>query len=831
MDTRLKNILTLCAAAVIAGTIGAYFRLYPLLHFNSSDASEKATVLVLGQLRNSINRTIEKNYAELPSAQKSQLAKKQFDELLKQKGAEVRTKIDELAQQIEKSGHSTQKTPYLLESDSFLYYSLTENIVHTGRLSETIKGSKYLNERMLAPFGHWEPLNLHPYIGFFIYKLMSAFNPKTELMYAVSFTPVVVAFFAVAAFFLVCRQLNIRLWISFISAIFFALAPIFIKRSTFGWYDNDPYNFLFPLLVLTALFCGLKENRSDKQRNQTAFAVFTALALYSLFWHGWMFLLSVVVAAGTLIVIVNRRLLKFFTIVVAGSFTAIGLLFGPREFFVLFQEGFKALNDFMNPSLSLWPDLYLSVGELKTASWEFIMEMTGGPAVVGFAIVGLVMTWVEDLRRRNFHDLYKTIVLTIFLAAALTITLGAQRFVVLSLIPIALFFALGLEKTYSVIIPGAIGKLTARPREEALLHNAVAVLLCGLILYPIWTAHKSTRLLMNQIYNETWDTVMTKLRTETPPDSIINTWWTPGHFIKAMAKRRVTFDGASINFPQAYWLANAFLTNDEREAAGILRMLNVSANRAAEYLQSTGMELSVAVPLIKKIVVRNRAAAQNLLKEQLAPEQTEHLLTLTHARPPPSYLLVFNEMAEGNIEYKFVGGWDFAKIEKIAANKKLKELVPARKSKNYLPFLWEIAGGPLRYNPPLPLIARQGSRLLFEQGVTIDLDTMQARVESKKFGTGTPRSIYYLDGSKPVEKVLYSADLPYSLLLYKEDATYDCIPLDQTLAKSLLMRLYFLKGKGLRYFEPAISETDLTRRTQIYVYKINWELFEKDLND
>jgi hypothetical protein len=42
------------------------------------------------------------------------------------------------------------------------------------------------------------------------------------------------------------------------------------------------------------------------------------------------------------------------------------------------------------------------------------------------------------------------------------------------------------------------------------------------------------------------------------------------------------------------------------------------------------------------------------------------------------------------------------------------------------------------------------------------------------------------------------------------------------------MRLYFLGGKGLRYFEPFIKETDPTNRTQILVYKINWEKFGKD---
>jgi hypothetical protein len=47
--------------------------------------------------------------------------------------------------------------------------------------------------------------------------------------------------------------------------------------------------------------------------------------------------------------------------------------------------------------------------------------------------------------------------------------------------------------------------------------------------------------------------------------------------------------------------------------------------------------------------------------------------------------------------------------------------------------------------------------------------------------------------------------------------------LDRQLARSLLFRLYFFEGKGLKYFEPFIKERDLTGRTKIFVYRIAWE--------
>jgi hypothetical protein len=46
--------------------------------------------------------------------------------------------------------------------------------------------------------------------------------------------------------------------------------------------------------------------------------------------------------------------------------------------------------------------------------------------------------------------------------------------------------------------------------------------------------------------------------------------------------------------------------------------------------------------------------------------------------------------------------------------------------------------------------------------------------------------------------------------------------MDTPLAKSLLVRMYFFEGKGLKYFQPLIEESDLTGRTHMYVYQVKW---------
>ena len=64
---------------------------------------------------------------------------------------------------------------------------------------------------------------------------------------------------------------------------------------------------------------------------------------------------------------------------------------------------------------------------------------------------------------------------------------------------------------------------------------------------------------------------------EHPLDAIINTWWCPGHYITAVAKRRVTIDGATQHEPQTYWMANILLSDDENTAIGLFACLTLVA--------------------------------------------------------------------------------------------------------------------------------------------------------------------------------------------------------------------------------------------------------------
>ncbi len=800
--------------AIFALTIGLYFRLYPLLSHVPGDSSEKATVLVLSKLKATVVHNVNATHPNLPAKEKNILIKKEFDKLLHDERDNVRKTIDKASQNIQQASPTSKRPPYLLASDSYYYYGLTKNIDQQGHLGGPVKGSKYLNSKMLTPVGHWEPFTLHPYVGYGIYAILKFFNPDISLMYAVSFTPLLITALALIPFVFICYFFALRPIVTFTGAVFFLLAPIFIKRSTFAWYDNDPYNILFPLTILAFLFAGMKS--SGKMRYVYGFLTSLSILGYALFWQGWVFLFAIVLISGITMLLYNhfvlrqksttKSLITYFSVVAVGSFLAVSFVFGIQEFFVLFAEGWKALKNFLAPQLSPWPDLYISVSELKKSSLKEIIELTGGWLFFTVALLGLT---AEGWRSRK-ESPFKVITITVFLVTSILISFGAQRFAMLCLVPLSLAFPLGLKKVTATFF-----------EDNKIKKVAVTFFLVCLCLLPIRHIHGTVRSLLNPIFNETWEKTLVKINKETPENSVINTWWPPGHFIKSMAQRRVTFDGATINVPQAYWMANVFLSQSEEEALGLLRMLNNSGNGAAEYLQSLGFGLPETIFMLKEITKIDSSKARALLTKVIPDTKNiDHLLKLTHTSPPPSYFMIYNEFVENNLQLAFIGKWNFKQIAAINADTELFKKIPKRNSPAYVQFLWQLAGGPTKYSGPLAQLGQSDDTVIFAENVMIDLKTKACRINSAKYGQGIPQSIFYSNGNKVVEKKFKDGNLPYSLILAKEKGRYISVLMDRSLAQSLLMRLYYFNGQGLKHFKPFSKEIDLTGRTQIDVYEV-----------
>ncbi len=833
LKTHRSKIGIFLAIWLIASGVAINLRLYTLIHHTSNTTEDQATLVVLNNIRKTVYAAVEKTNPTLSPIQLQQRAKMQFDIILHNDGAKIRQTIDQISRQMEESSPPTSNPFYLMEADSYYYYNLSENILKTGKLSPKIKGSKYFNPLMNAPHGYWEPLNLHPYIGVTIYKIVSWFHPGVSLMEGLSYTPLFLTALILLVFLIGCYTLECSPGIAFLGAIYLSCVPVFLRRSMFGWYKNDPTNILFLFLIPTVFFYGLKNIKDRRTATYVAVICSFLLSLYSLFWQGWVFLASIIAAASVLIILVNhfihekkdqsKSLLIYCSIIILGTFLGVSILFGPKDFFILFKEGWTALQDFLNPRLAPWPDLYIAVGELLSPTPAQWVEMLGGIFFIGIGTLGLLFQLFKMFQKPDEKIDFSIILLLIFWAIGIYLSMTAQRFQTLCLIPFAFLFPLGLQNIYNFIKRPIINSFPIIKGSAFAQFSIATIAIFTLSIFPFRMAQAKTPEVLNKIFNSTWDAALTKIDKETPPESIVNTWWPPGHFVKAIAHRRVTFDGATINKPQAYWLSNVFLTGDEKYGAGLLRMLNDSANDATDYLTGQGIPLSDAVTLIKKIAGLDEELAKKVLSKDLSEQQITELLSLTHAVPPPSYVLIYNEMIESSLQFSFVGKWDFKRIEMINQDPEARARVPGKHSKNYIPFLWQISGGPPRISDALMPIAQQKNIILFDNNIRVDTDNMTCEINSPKYGKGIPQSIVYSKNGQFIEKRLPKANLSFSVMLIEDGRSYKCILAEPSLARSLLMRLYYFGGNGLKIFEPFCAERDATGRTQILVYKINWQ--------
>lgn len=817
--------------------IGTHFRTYPLRTHQSHDEQGKATLLVIARIKGQVDAQVERNYPEATAAQKKILKAQLLKEVMREEHEKVQDSITKVKQNIEEAGGSGRDTPYLLAADSFHFYQLTERLLETGHISNTFKGSKYLNDLMLAPKGHYEPLTLHPYVGAMVYRVIKFFHPEVDLMQALGYTPLVLTALSLAAFLLACHGLRIRMWSSLIAAIMFVCSPIFIKRSAWGWYDNDPYNTLFPLLILAAMFPFYKKNLT-RIRGLIQAGILGLLMLgYAYFWQGWMLMFVVAITGLALSAMhgfwmeKDHGRVRTRAIGLAGcavlTFILVAVFFGPGEFFQLFKEGYRALTNFLQPQLSVWPDLYISVGELHQASLFEIVVLTGGFLFFLTGVAGLLVSLTGRFSETPVLHRQAGLTLGFFLGLSLLMTLGAQRFALLCLTPLALLFAMGLNYLENGIIC-ASHRFSGR-RAQLTVGTALRGAMALLTVMPLVTLHRQMPRLLNPIYNDTWNAALLEIKDRTPPQSIINSWWPPGHFIKATAGRRVTFDGATINYPQAYWLTRAYLAQSEQAGLGILRMLNNSANDAAELLTDMGFRTSSAVTILRAITALNSRQARLLLETKIPDAgKVDRLLALTHGRPPPSYIFIYRDLVEKNIQLAFIGNWNFATIEALNEDPKLMAEVPDRSSREYVQYLWKLAGGPYKYHTPLALEGEDGDWMLFENGVRINSRSKVCAIDSPSFGRGIPQSIFFVQDGQVVELPFDSPTLGYSVTLFEEAGRPSVVLMDRYLAKSLIMRLFYFGDRGMRYVRAFTEKSDLSRQTDIRVFEVDWDAYQRD---
>lgn len=822
--------------------LNLYFRSFPV---NFPQLKKEARNLVdqriLGQSREEIN----KGFPDFSALAKNNLADTLSLDYKRQKKDAVARLIKEEYARLKGGFQDDKGQTYLMELDGWHWARYVENICLLGHPGDEVTGARQKDNLMLAPSGNfllWD--NFLLYLSAYLYKAFSFFVKGVPLLTFLFYLPLVFIGIFTIVLYLFCffRWGNAA---ALIACLFVGLSPVFIPRSCAGWFDTDVLALLFPLLVIWPYLAAFEPGRF---RRRFGLVVLSALCtgLFSFTWIYWwfIFLILIVYELYSLLNMTcvywqykerDGQLLRIH-LVFLFVFTSLSLAFlllfsGTLPLKLLYMQLRQAL--VLNEPLvgSVWPNVYLTVAELKKTDFLYLARSAGGVFVFLASLGCLLALFLRTARNPKYSRFERELIVVLafwFLSMFFACFKGARFAVFLSL-PLGISLGWGVKEAYAYL----------KSRDKRWAWVFALLVTAGLSFSFLNNSAHAARALF-PLMNDHWYRALNKIKETTPKEAVINSWWDFGDWFSAVARRKVIFDGQSQNKPQAYWMAYALMSENEAEAVRILRMLNNSGNQAFELINGGIKDPFKSVLLLKKVIALDKKAARETLARYLPVGQVEKVMGFFSARPAKAYFLVDYTMQDKANAVSFIGNWDFVRAYVAQNRRKLSRarmidqlkgldldaqkaerlyeessLIPAQDLERWVSAQARFYGRAVKGEE------RSGS-VLFNNGMVYKPKGHSVYLYSPAEGTyRIPKSLFYLKQDKLEEVALPGANLDFSVLIIKSKEGYEAVLLDRALARSMLVRLYFLNGRGLKYFKSFLEERD--GDNYIRVFEILWD--------
>ena len=385
--------------------------------------------------------------------------------------------------------------------------------------------------------------------------------------------------------FLLGRELSNK-YGGLMAAALISLAPQVLVRTFGSSYDTDQPVVFF---ITLCLFLGLRAVRL-----RTPESIFTATLGFTLFMLSWeIFIYPLMMTVATIFVyfalqhllgswytkdgLTSSQRMKATVSTLKSQLTTLSGIFVLLILFGLLLNG--------NPVTSLAAIIgfatkaeaqivNISIAELQLVNladintWILAMGrfITGDKILDNLffmVFLGLIFFGIYKSSKTNL--LRTAAMITIVIIASYTIVRGI-RFTEFS----SIFFL--------AIVSAGFGYLVDAARKNDLA-KATAVGFGALIAFYGISLGMSLGNSLGPDMNSNWENAWTFLRTQTPENSLVGTWWDPGHMITGLAERRVIADGAHCPTGIACYyginqritdLGKAFATTDEKESVDIL---------------------------------------------------------------------------------------------------------------------------------------------------------------------------------------------------------------------------------------------------------------------
>lgn len=665
---------------------------------------DHARAQVYAAVKSQIAAQIRQAYPGVPDRYLQDEVNKRFRELLKQPGVkeQLERQAEQLAQQEKAYFQFPNGAQYMPDIDPYFWLYYAENILNHGYPGDMIKDGKQWDARQLAPYGREvTPDRWHAYFLAYWYKLVKLFKPSIDPMHAAMLYPVAVMALATLLIFFLARAAT-NAYGGFFAAMLFAMNPGLLGRTLYGRADTDAWVITFPLLVFTFAVLSIRSRKTWQKHLYATLAGITT-GVFSYAWGGWWYAADIVLAAYALTLLTDwlarfiltsdrKHSILSFTLTllkqsrglistIIAYFTSMGLtawLIRGTPWAVFSFLGALHFNQLKAPvRLDIWPNVLTTVAELNPAQNVMqVITSVGGTFIFTLSLLGILLGLIHAFRKRDETSLFTSILTLVWMSATFYASLKGIRFTLL----LAPAVTLGFGMVFAILFQKIEENLKAWRKDLAQpLTQLIAILIAVLLLMPPTLAtnpdgskslhaggiYKQSLIIARNdlpLVDDTWWTVLTTIKNETSPDAIITSWWDFGHHFKYIAKRRVTFDGTTQEQTPAHWVGRLFLTRDEKESVGILRMLDCSGNEGFKRVNTIIRDELKTISLLHELVRMNRSEAESYLQAQgFTPEEITTILNQTHCQPPEGIVIASGDMIGKAGVWAHFGSWNFTR--------------------------------------------------------------------------------------------------------------------------------------------------------------------------
>lgn len=878
---------------------------------------EWAKNAVFDSMRSQIRSQINQQYPNLPDQNKDALVENELQKVIQQQKAQVEQQIKGTSNFFKSKLQDDSGQTYLATIDPYYWLRYSQNILENGHPGDELRDNKPWDNHMFAPIGRGVPPDMfHAYFTAYIFKFLSLFNANLNLAAVAFYIPVLISALAVIPAFFITRKIAGNFG-GFITATIVAIHPSFLIRTIGGVYDTDAYNVMFPLFI-SWIFIEALETKSVKKCAVLSSVNGFLLGLYSFAWPGWWYIFDFILVSIALYIsyytFVHREELmaNFFNffrqqairnslIFLAVFFVISGIsvsTFVSLERFTTFIEEPTKFARLKEVGIrTIWPNVFTTVAEQNPASFDSVIDQIGLGKLSFFliALMGITLTlstreykkwwWVIAtlawymviflLKVQNLNtflllisipiiirvitalwesdkelDIKYAILFILWFIATIFASTKGVRFVMLVVPAFAIGFgiALGELYRYSALLISK-GLHVNRKLSKAIL----LVLLLSLLISP-FTSAKNTAKNMITDFDDAWRVSLERIKADSKPDAIVNSWWDFGHWFKYWTDRGVTFDGTTQNTPPAHWIGKVLLTSDEELAVGILRMLDCSSREGFNVIANLTKDNVNAIKIMYEIMPINRENAKKILNKYFEDNDAEKVLEKTHCFPPENYFITSGDMVGKSGVWAHFGSWDFDRALVYNTLKKEDYINDISKSVNFLKGRFNYSdkdAEALYYEvqsiktsdqannwiAPWPSYAGTsgcgkldnetlscniaGIPLLFNLTThEVYADSPQGRLYPKE--VSFPQEYDIIINRYNESLITLQNGRHFGVALIKNGEDYNAVAMDSDLTGSMFTRMFYQDGTGLKHFKKFSDERSIFG-SHIIVWKVDWE--------